>query len=145
MSFIKKLGEQIGGGIVGMGMGMLDEAIMGNSRRRNQIEQQKKLTDINVAGQKELMNLAQEQQLQMWKDTSYAAQMEQLANAGLNPALIYGQAGAGVTGTIGGGSVGTGQASTDAEQKQAQTQAQAMGLQMAKVGAEIEVLKSQAE
>ena len=145
MSFIKKLGEQVGGGIIGMGMGMLDEAIMGNSRRRKQIEQQKKLTDINVAAQKDLMSLAQEQQLQMWKDTSYSAQMEQLANAGLNPALIYGGAGAGVTGTIGGGSVGTGQASTEAEQKQAQTQAQAMGLQMAKVGAEIEVLKSQAE
>lgn len=145
MSFIKKLGEQVGGGMVGMGMGMLDEAIMGNSRRRNQIEQQKKLTDINVAGQKELMSLAQEQQLQMWKDTSYAAQMEQLANAGLNPALIYGGAGAGVTGTVGGGGIGTGEAANEAQQKTADMQAQAMGLQMAKTSAEIEVMKSQAE
>lgn len=145
MSFIKKLGEQVGGGIIGMGMGMLDEAIMGNSRRRKQVEQQKKLTDINVAAQKDLMSLAQEQQLQMWKDTSYSAQMEQLANAGLNPALMYSGAGAGVTGTVGGGSVGTGQAADESQQKTAEMQAQAMGLQMAKTSAEIEVLKSQAE
>lgn len=145
MSFIKKLGEQVGGGIIGTGMGMLDEAISGSSRRRKQVEQQKKLTDINVAAQKDLMSLAQEQQLQMWKDTSFSAQMRELANAGLNPALIYGGGGEGVTGTIGGGGVGTGQASTEAEQKTAQTQAQALGLQMAKTSAEIDVLKSQAE
>ena len=51
-------------------------------------------------------------QMQMWKDTNYPAQMEMMKEAGLNPALMYGQGGAGgsTTGSQGGGSAGGGQA-----------------------------------
>lgn len=42
-------------------------------------------------------------QLQMWKDTNYNAQKEQLKMAGLNPGLIYGMSGGGAT-TTGSGS-----------------------------------------
>lgn len=146
MSFIKTLGQQVGSGIVGTGMGMLDEAIMGNSRRKKQVEQQKKLTDINVAGQGQLMDKAQQQQLEMWDATNYTAQMEQMRKAGLNPALMYaGGGGEGTTGSIGGGGVGTGSASSEAEQKQAQNAQQGMALQMAKMGAEIKVMEAQAK
>lgn len=146
MSFIKTLGQQVAGGIVGTGMGMLDEAIMGDSRRKKQVEQQKKLTDINVAGQGQLMDKAQQQQLEMWDATNYTAQMEQMRKAGLNPALMYaGGGGEGTTGSIGGGGVGTGSASNEAEQMHAQNAKQGMALQMAKMGAEIKVMEAQAK
>lgn len=145
MSFIKTLGQQVGSGIIGTGMGMLDEAIMGNSRRKKQVEQQKKLTDINVQAQEGLMDKAQQQQLEMWDATNYSAQMEQLSKAGLNPALIYaGGGGQGTTGSIGGGGIGTGDASSEAEQKQADTQQRGMALQMAKLGAEIKAIEASA-
>lgn len=146
MSFIGMLGAQVGSAAIGQGMGMLDEALFGNRRRRKQLEQQQKLTDINVAAQEGLMDKAQEQQLEMWDATNYAAQMEQLRKAGLNPALIYaGGGGQGTTGTIGGGGVGAGTASTEAEQKQAEAAQQGMGLQMAKLAAEVKVMEAQAK
>ena len=50
---------------------------------------------MQVAGNKELMDLGHKQQMQMWEDTNYAAQREQLRKAGLNPAMIYGGGGEG--------------------------------------------------
>ena len=42
----------------------------------------------------------QKHQLEMWEKTNYPAQVAQMRKAGLNPALMYGQAGAG--GQLGG-------------------------------------------
>ena len=95
--FGNQLTEQLGsvatggiGAVAGMGLNMLDEALFGKKRRKQQLEQQQKLTDMQVAGNKELMDLGHKQQMQMWEDTNYAAQREQLRKAGLNPAMIYG-------------------------------------------------------
>lgn len=147
MSFIKTLAEQVGGGIIGQGMGMLDEAINGDRRRRKQIEQQQKLTDISTEQQMDLMREQKQHQLDMWNETNYVAQMEHMKNAGLNPSMIYGTggSGAGVAGTVGGANSGSGKASSESEQAMAMNQAKAMGLQMAKTSAEIKVLESQAE
>ena len=82
----------------------------------------------------------------MWEDTNYAAQREQLRKAGLNPAMIYG--GGGVGGTTGAGAVGSASAGTaegEVSRKMADTQQQAMGLQLRKEKAEIEVMEAQAE
>lgn len=62
---------------------------------RRQVRQQKKLTDVSVKAQKELNDYNQQLGIKTWKETNYAAQRDQLIKAGLNPGLMYGQAGAG--------------------------------------------------
>lgn len=76
----------------------------------------------NLKGSKELMGIQNNYQrglnvqghnlqYDMWKKTNYPAQIEMMKEAGLNPALMYGQAGAGgQTGSQGGGSAASGQA-----------------------------------
>jgi hypothetical protein len=50
---------------------------------------------------KALMDYQEKKQLEMWKATSYPAQVEQLKAAGLNPGLIYANGGSGgTTGSI---------------------------------------------
>lgn len=147
-NFIKNLGEQVGSagasGALGMGLSMLDEAIFGNRRRKKQIEQQQKLTDIQMGANLEMMDAQKKQQLEMWEATNYKAQIEQMKKAGLNPALIYGEGGGGLT-SLGSGAVGSasgGTASNEAQSKIADIQMQGMGLQMQKTQAEIAKIKA---
>ena len=147
--FIESLGQQVGDagaqGIVGMGMNMLDEMLMGNRRRKKQLEQQQKLTDMQVGANKELMDLGYQQQLDMWHNTNYSAQMKELEKAGLNPAMIYGMGGAGgETGAGAVGSAGAGQSDSEATQKMADMQMTGMGLQMQKQRAEIRAIEADA-
>lgn len=145
MSFIKALSSQVGktasdagGAIVGYGLSLLDNALFGEKRRRQQLEQQQKLTDIGTRQSLTLMDAQRQNELQMWKDTNYSAQMEQLRQAGLNPAMIYAQGGGeGVTGSFSTSGNQTGRAATDAEQKQMDIAQQGMGLQMAMMKAQI--------
>lgn len=57
---------------------------------------------------KELMEKSQQQQLEMWEKTNYAAQVGQMDKAGLNAGLLYGMGGTGgaTTGSAGGGGGG---------------------------------------
>jgi len=87
------------GGIVGAGLGL---ALQGANDRR-QLKQQGKLQALEIEGQKQMGIFNRQQQMQLWNDTNYSAQMEQLKKAGLNPGLMYG---------MGGGSGGTTQANT---------------------------------
>lgn len=79
---------------------------------------------------------------------SPANQMKRLQEAGLNPALMYGQTGAtgtqGVTGSASAAGV-AGNASDTAERRQAKVAEQGMSLQLAKLASEIDVNKSVAE
>lgn len=70
---------------------------------------QKKYQDMQVQGQKDLGKFNQELAMQMWKDTNYKAQTQEMKKAGLNVGLMYKGAGEGGT-TAGGqaGSVGAG-------------------------------------
>ena len=54
MSIIENLWNSTGGAVVGQAMNWVDEALFGNKRRKQQIEQQEKLTDIQVQANKEL-------------------------------------------------------------------------------------------
>lgn len=95
-------------GVVGAGMGIGLE----KHNDARQIRQQQKLQDMQIAGSKQLTDYNYAKQLQMWKDTNYQAQKEELKKAGLNPGLLYGMGGGGGS-TIGsgsGGSVSAGQA-----------------------------------
>ena len=77
-------------------------------------------------------------QMQMWEDTNYAAQVEQLKKAGLSIGLMYGKGGAGGT-TTGAGATGV----------SAPTAPSGMGLiggiQLASQVANIELIKAQTE
>lgn len=112
MSYIQQLGQQLGtqaaGGLLGAGMGLLLE---GHNDRR-QIRQQQKLTDMQSLANQQQALFNYEQQMKMWKETNYAAQMEQLKRAGLNPGLLYGISGGGgaTTNAAQASGVNTGQA-----------------------------------
>lgn len=135
---------QAGMGLVGGALGALD--IGGNRRRKKQIEQQQKLTDIQTDANKELADYGMGISKEMFEHTGYGAQRRQMEEAGLNPALMYGHAGAGgTTGSADAGSAGMGQASDEASQKMSSTQAQGMALQLAKLKSEIDINKASAK
>jgi hypothetical protein len=125
-------------------MGLLD--VGGNRLRRKQIEQQQKLTDIQVEAQKELADYGMGISKEMFEYTGYGAQRRQMEEAGLNPALMYGHAGAGgSTMAISAGNVSGSHASDEAALKQAQIAQQGMALQLAKLSSEIAVNKATAK
>lgn len=95
---------QTGSGLLGAGLGIL----MQKANDKRQIKQQQRLQAIQIGGAKEMTDYQAAKELQMWKDTNYAAQMEQLTKAGLNPGLIYGMSGGGGQTTGGGGQMPTG-------------------------------------
>lgn len=127
----------IGAQAAGAGMGLL---LQGQQDRR-QLSQQQKLQQIEIKGQKEMTEYNYNKQLQLWKDTNYQAQIEQLKKAGLNPALIYGMGGGGgQTANIESGHVATSQAPTGGQEIQSM-----MGMGLALQQAQIENIKAQTE
>lgn len=91
MPFIEQLGMQAAQGTLGAGMGL----ILGGIERKKQLEQQQKLQNMQIAGQMEMGRFNQQQALEMWEKTNFAAQKEQMKKAGLSPGLLYGMSGAG--------------------------------------------------
>lgn len=123
MPFIEALGQQMagnaGGGLLNQGMGLL----FAGPNRNAQMKTATRMQDLQIKGSKELTDYNTSKQLQMWKDTGYVGQMEQMKLAGLNPALMYGMGGGGgQTASIAQGSVGGQSAGTP--------QAAAMGIQL---------------
>lgn len=96
--------------IIGAGMGMA----LGNWNDERQLRQQGRLMNQQIIGQKEMTDYQNKAALQMWKDTNYWAQVEEMKKAGLNPALLYGMGGGGGTtahsasGNVTGGNAPTG-------------------------------------
>lgn len=86
-NFGMQAAQQAAGGIMGIAFGAIND--------RRQLRQQEKLQALEISGQKAMTDYNMAKQLQMWKDTNYGAQMEQLQKAGLNPGLIYGMGGGG--------------------------------------------------
>jgi len=123
---------QVGGQAAGTGMGLL----LADENDRRQLRQQEKLQKLGIKGSKEMTDYSYKKQLEMWKDTNYGAQMEELAKAGLNPGLLYGMGGqGGMTAGSGASSVESGKA------PQGGGEAQGMGL----VGAQMGLLAAQTE
>ena len=103
----------------------------------DQIEQQKKLNELQTAQNKELYDY-------QYNKTTPSERVRLYKEAGLNPALIYGMGGgSGTTATMGSG--GGSQASNTAQMRTNNIAAAQMGLQMAKLQSEIDVNKSVAE
>ena len=107
--------------VAGQGLGM----ILGDYGRARQVEQQEKLTAVQLAAQKEMGKFNAEQQLDLWNKTNSEAQVEHMKKAGLNVGLMYGgSGGGGATAAAASGNAGSGTA-------EAPSAGTAMGLQIA--------------
>lgn len=89
------------GAVLGLALGGLND--------QRQVNQQKRLTDIQVNAQKQLTDYNFIRQKNMWDYTNYENQIQHMKDAGLNPGLIYGMGGSGgattnvSTGSVSGG------------------------------------------
>lgn len=139
MPFIETLGQQMATNAAEGVLGMF----LGNYNDKRQLSQQQKLQNLQIQGQKEMMDYGYGKQLQMWKDTNYSAQRSELEKAGLNPGLLYGMGGGGGT-TVGSaqGNVSGAQAPQGGGEVMGMMQ---QGLQLQLMEAQKKVLESQAE
>jgi len=123
---------QTAGQVAGTGMGLL----LADENDRRQLRQQEKLQKLGIKGSKEMTDYSYKKQMEMWKNTNYGAQMEELAKAGLNPGLLYGMGGQ--------GGMTTGKGAENVDQGKAPQgggEAQGMGL----MGAQMGLLAAQTE
>lgn len=94
-----QLGTNMITGILNNGLQSWQQDVL----NRKSMEYNKEMTDYNMS-----------KQLELWNKTGYKPQVEQMKEAGLNPALIYKGAGAGGSTAISPSSGGQGQASSNA-------------------------------
>jgi len=128
MGLISKVAETA----INTGLGL---ALEGHNDRR-QLRQQGKLGEQQLGLNKQQMKYGKQLDLQMWKDTNYPAQLEQMKAAGLSPGLMYGMSGGG------GATVGGGGGSVSAPNAP-QGGNEVLGLQL--LGAQKELLEAQTE
>lgn len=107
-----------------------------------QIRQQEKLQGLQMRGNKEMMQFANDMQMEMWERTGYGPQKEQMKAAGINPALMYGMGGGGAQ-TIGNNSaIGVSGANAPSGSGREAEEFAGMGIQMA---TQLALLKAQKE
>lgn len=106
--------------------------------QRRQYQNERRLMGLGLEHQQMLNQQGHDLQYDMWNKTNYGAQVQHMLDAGLNPALMYGQAGqGGTTGSQGGGSAQGGHAQMQAPMDLgAIVQAGLMKAQMDKLKAE---------
>ena len=119
MSFIGMLGAQVGAGVVGSASEYLQrgaDKVFGIDRKQEQIDQQRKLQDLQIEGNKSMLDYSSMLQRKMWDYTNYSNQRKHMEEAGLNPAMMYGMSGGGGS-TVGNasGSVSGATASTESQ------------------------------
>lgn len=131
MPIIEQLGMQAAQGATGGILGLA----LGGLQNQQQLHQQQRLQQLQIEGNKQMIDYNMSKQMQMWHDTNYGAQVKELEAAGLNPALLYGQGG--------GGGTTTGNTSTNVTQGQATKG----GNQLAEIGMgmQLQLLQAQKE
>lgn len=127
LELAKASAGQAASGIIGEGLGLLTQPF----KNRQQLKQAGKLQELQIKGSKEMTDYNMSKQLQMWKDTSYGAQVEQMNKAGINPALMYGMGGGGGQIAGSGGSSVSGQSAGTAQKSSG---GEGMGLMMGQMG-----------
>lgn len=141
--YIKNLGMQAGNQGASGAIGGILGQIFGGMNDKRQLKQQRKLQQLQITGYKDLAEYQKGLDLQMWKDTSYPAQMEMLKAAGLNPGLMYGMGGGGGTTTGGTGAMPSG---GDAPRGGGENVAMTgMGMQFGMMEAQRELIQAQTE
>lgn len=133
MPVLEQIGMQLGGALLGQGMGMLND--------QRQIAQNRILMQEQEAANKRLFDYTQAGQYNMWRKTGPVGMMKEYKAAGLNPALAYGTSGAG--GTTGGGSAGSVTSASASGHSGENVAMAAMGMQMQQVAAQTELTKAQ--
>lgn len=88
---IATLGAGAVTGIVGTGMGLLTSGLTNNI----QANQNQKLLDQQEGYNKRMTEFNKQEQLDLWNKTGYAAQVRQMKEAGINPALMFKSSGSG--------------------------------------------------
>lgn len=88
---IGAIGTSAANDVVGTVLGL---ALEGHNDSR-QLDQQRKLQELQMQGQKGMAMFNSDLAYQNWLKTNYPAQVEQMEKAGLNPALLYGMGGSG--------------------------------------------------
>lgn len=91
MGVFDGIGTAAAGSVLGL-------ALQGMNDSR-QLNQQQRLQNMQIDGQKQMAIFNREQAMQMWHDTNYNAQRKEMEKAGLNVGLMYGQGGGGGTTT----------------------------------------------
>nr|DAQ79623.1 MAG TPA: hypothetical protein [Microviridae sp.] len=127
---------------IGTAAGSVFGSLMGNKMQEDQFGNQLTLMKKQHEYNEESANAAQKRAYEMWEDTNYAAQIEQMKKANLSPGLMYGQAGAG-GGTVSGAQ---GQGTTQPIDKsiEMKLKGQELGLQLANLASQIKLNESQA-
>lgn len=148
-SIIPGLGTTIGG-IIGGGLGLIG-GIFGNGD--NSLKKEKELMDQAWQYEKEGMamqyNYGQQaadeeykRNLQMWKDTNYGAQREQMEDANLSVGLMYGNGGGSAASTAGGSA--TQPSAPNTNPVEVALQKESMGLQLKQIDAQNRLTNAQA-
>lgn len=160
-------------GMIGSALGSLVGGAMGINQTHQQYQNQKELMDKqqqqnkelgyinqgyalqmqgkNAQSAKELAALSHQYNKEMYNYTGIQSQLAQMKAAGLNPALMYGQVGAGAStagGSVGSGSGSAGSAPSGGTPQAPTSQAIAgagMGMQLGNIMADINLKKSQAD
>lgn len=138
---MNELGMKIIGGI-GSALGGIFGDIKGKEMQEQQFSNQKELMGLQHQYNEKSADAAQKRAYQMWEQTNYAAQVEQMKKANLNPALMYGQAGSG-GGTVS-GAQGQGTSQPTDRSIEMRLKGQEMGLQLANLASQIKLNESQA-
>ena len=92
-SFFQGAGNIITGGALGIATEAWQDS--------RQEAQSQKLINQQVEANRKIGTQNRLNALQMWKDTNFSAQVAEMEKAGINPALLYGQSGAGGATTSG--------------------------------------------
>lgn len=141
-----------GGNAIGSLLGMLES----DRRNKRAFRQEQQLMDQQYGNQQGLMEqqfMNQQQlnqqghdlQMEMWRNTNAPAQVGMLREAGLNPALMYKQGGAGgVTGNQGGGSAAGGNAAGGRAPNQPNIGDMLTFAQLGKIKADTKLVNAQA-
>lgn len=125
--------------VAGMGLGLAFRKHFQDEAFTNQ----RRAQELQIKGAKEMADYGYDQQMRMWEQTGYGAQMKQMKEAGLNPAMMYGGAGSGGQLGSGGGAMPTGMNLDSAATSQKAVSG--MGIEAAMAAAQIENLKAQTE
>lgn len=123
-------------------MGQIIGAVQGSMNQSDQMKNQQMLMGDQYKYNDMMANRNQQRAKAMWDYTNYANQVRHMEEAGLNPALLYGQSGGGGVTAAGGQGSGVSQPTDQSVSQKIRTQE--MGLSLANMASQVKLNESQA-